>query len=81
MLDHPLIIAHMRARQVVGDRVWAKLSERVRIGAVKEELRALGADPEMEERLFLAVINCWPPAAAEERNQTLPQTPNRRAQE
>jgi hypothetical protein len=62
MSDDPLIIAHIRARQVVGDRVRAKLSERVRIGAVKEGLRALGADSEV----------------VDERKPTPPQTPNRR---
>jgi len=36
-------LAHQRARQVVGESVWEKLSDKVRAGAINEELRMLGA--------------------------------------
>jgi hypothetical protein len=36
--------AHARARELVGEIVWEKLSENARSNAIKDEMRGLGAD-------------------------------------
>ena len=40
--DH--LIALERARELVGEGVWEKLSQRTRDAALREELRTLGAE-------------------------------------
>jgi len=39
-----LAAAHERARELVGESVWVRLSETVRANAVDEELRMLNAE-------------------------------------
>ena len=36
-----LALAHERARRVVGNSVWAKLSEKARAAAIREEMRTI----------------------------------------
>ena len=48
-MSDDLAAAHARARKVVGESVWDKLSENARANAINEEMRALNeeaaADP------------------------------------
>jgi hypothetical protein len=39
-----LLLATKRAREVVGDGVWAKLSDRARKNAIRDELRIISAE-------------------------------------
>ena len=41
-IDHAT--AHARAREVVGDSVWDKLSDNAQANAIKDELRGLNAE-------------------------------------
>jgi hypothetical protein len=43
-MSDDLTTAHARARQLVGEMVWEKLSENARANAVKDEMRGLGTD-------------------------------------
>jgi hypothetical protein len=43
-MSDDLLLAMKRAREVVGDSVWVKLSDKVRTNAIREELRIIEAE-------------------------------------
>ena len=49
MSDHLRKIALERARAVLEDGVWSKLSRKCQLGAIEEELRIMGVMPGAKE--------------------------------
>jgi hypothetical protein len=43
-MSDDLLIATKRARELVGDGVWVKLSDKARTNAIRDELRAIEAE-------------------------------------
>jgi hypothetical protein len=49
-MSDDLAAAHARARKVVGESVWEKLSENAQANAINEEMRALNEEVPADRR-------------------------------